>query len=140
VGRRLRPRLGRAEAWIRNAALGRSAVHLLSAVAMAHEASPKREGSWRRIASQSPVRPGTTSIAFKRPGIMAKPQTCPECSVSMEEGVTLDLETRRAQTWLRGPVEEKRLAGIKTRGKELLRVVSYRCPKCGYLKTFAPPV
>ena len=56
----------------------------------------------------------------------------------MEEGVTLDLESRRTQTWLRGPVEEKRLTGIKTRGKELLRVVSYRCPKCGYLKTFAP--
>jgi hypothetical protein len=56
----------------------------------------------------------------------------------MEEGVTLDLESRRTQTWLRGPVEEKRLTGIKTRGKELLPVVSYRCRKCGYLKTFAP--
>jgi len=71
---------------------------------------------------------------------MAKPQTCPECNAAMEEGVTLDLESRRAQTWLRGPVEEKRLTGIKTRGKELLRVVSYRCRKCGYLKSFAPPV
>ena len=43
----------------------------------------------------------------------------------MEEGVTLDLESRRTQTWLRGPVEEKWLTGIKTRGKELLRVLSY---------------
>jgi len=58
----------------------------------------------------------------------------------MEEGVTLDLESRRTQTWLRGPVEAKWLTGIKTRGKELVPVVSYRCPKCGYLKTFAPPV
>ena len=58
----------------------------------------------------------------------------------MEEGVTLDLASRRTQMWLRGSVEEKRLTGIKTRGKELWRVVSYRCPKCGYLKTFAPPV
>jgi predicted RNA-binding Zn-ribbon protein involved in translation (DUF1610 family) len=72
--------------------------------------------------------------------MMPKPQTCPECNTSMEEGVTLDLESRRTQTWLRGPVEEKWLTGIKTRGKDLLRVVSYRCPKCGYLKTFAPPV
>jgi hypothetical protein len=72
--------------------------------------------------------------------MMPKSQTCPECNTSMEEGVTLDLESRRTQTWLRGPVEEKWLTGIKTRGKELLRVVSYRCPKCGYLKTFAPPV
>ena len=71
---------------------------------------------------------------------MLKSQTCPECHSSMEEGVTLDLESRRTQTWLQGPVEEKRLTGIKTRGKELLRVVSYRCPKCGYLKSFAPPV
>jgi len=70
---------------------------------------------------------------------MPKPQTCPECNVSMEEGVTLDVASRRRQTWLRGPVEEK-FTGIKTRGKELVRVVSYRCPKCGYLKTFAPPV
>jgi len=54
--------------------------------------------------------------------------------------VTLDLESRRTQTWLRGPVEQKWFTGIKTRGKELLRVVTYRCPKCGYLKTFAPPV
>jgi hypothetical protein len=57
----------------------------------------------------------------------------------MEEGVTLDLESRRTQKWLRGPVEQKWF-GIKTRGKELLRVITYRCPKCGYLKSFAPPV
>ena len=57
----------------------------------------------------------------------------------MEEGVTLDLESRRTQTWLRGPVEEKRLTGIKTRGKELLRVVTYRCPKCGLLQSYALP-
>jgi hypothetical protein len=37
----------------------------------------------------------------------------------MEEGVTLDLESQRTQIWLRGPLEEKRFAGIKTRGKEL---------------------
>jgi hypothetical protein len=58
----------------------------------------------------------------------------------MEEGVTLDLESRRIQTWLRAPVEAKWLTGIKTRGKELVPVITYRCPKCGYLKTFAPPV
>ena len=66
--------------------------------------------------------------------------TCPDCNAVMEEGVTFDLESRHAQTWLRGPVEEKWFTGIKTRGKELLRVVSYRCPECGYLKTYAPPV
>jgi rubrerythrin len=71
--------------------------------------------------------------------MMRKPQTCPECNASMEEGVTLDLESRRTQTWLRGPVEQKWF-GIKTRGKELRRVITYRCPKCGYLKSFAPPV
>ena len=43
---------------------------------------------------------------------MQKPQTCPECHASMEEGVTIDLESRRTQTWLRGPVEETRLTGI----------------------------
>lgn len=87
----------------------------------------------------SGVRPRTSSIVFHILR-MLKPQICPECHSSMEEGVTLDLESRRTQTWLQGPVEEKRLTGIKTRGKELLRVVSYRCPKCGYLKSFAPPL
>jgi hypothetical protein len=77
---------------------------------------------------------------IQRRGLMPKPQTCPECNISMEAGVTVDLESRRTQTWLRGPVEIKRLMGIKTRGKELLPVVSYRCPQCGYLKTFAPPI
>ena len=62
---------------------------------------------------------------------MAKLKTCPECNTSMEEGVTLDVESRRAQTWPRGPVEAKWLTGIKTRGKELLPVVSYRCPSAG---------
>ena len=75
---------------------------------------------------------------------MPKPQTCPECNASMEEGVTLDLESRRTQKWLRGPVlrspVKEKWFGIKTRGKELLQVISYRCPKCGYLKSFAPPV
>jgi hypothetical protein len=70
---------------------------------------------------------------------MQRLQTCPECHASMEEGVTLDLSSRRTQTWLRGPVEESRLSGNKTRGKEVLRIVSYRCPQCGYIKSFAPP-
>ena len=70
---------------------------------------------------------------------MPTSQTCPDCNASMEEGVTLDLESSHAQTWIRGPVE-KGLFGIKTHGKEQLRVVSFRCPTCGYLKTYAPPV
>ena len=82
----------------------------------------------------------TTAIIFNRLATMPKTQRCPDCNAVMEAGVTIDLESRRTQTWLPGPVEEKRFTGIKTRGKDLLRVVTYRCPKCGYLKMFAPSV
>jgi len=58
VGRQLRPRLGRPEAWIRNAALGRSAVHLLSAVGMTHKAV------WQNL--QSETAPGAESPANER--------------------------------------------------------------------------
>ena len=58
MGRQLRSRLGRAEAWIRNAALGRSAVHLLSAVGMTHEAV------WQN--RQSETAPGAKSPANER--------------------------------------------------------------------------
>jgi hypothetical protein len=43
-------------------------------------------------------------------------------------------------TWLKGVTEKSFWGGVKWRGKERLPVNTFRCPKCGQLKSYAPSV
>ena len=64
---------------------------------------------------------------------------CPDCRVTMELGWIMDFtQGGIAPTWVRGSVE-KGFWGVKVRGKERLPVNTFRCPKCGQLKSFAQP-
>ncbi len=42
------------------------------------------------------------------------------------------------QEWAEGPPEKSFWTGFKLKGKEKLRVATYRCPKCGLLQSYAP--
>ena len=39
--------------------------------------------------------------------------------------------------WVEGTPEPSLWAGIKTRGRRLLSTVTYRCPTCGLLQSYA---
>ncbi|MGH9852640.1 MAG: hypothetical protein ACREBD_22620 [Blastocatellia bacterium] len=65
---------------------------------------------------------------------------CPKCRSQMEEGFIADHADGNATTiseWVEGP-PDKRWWGLKTGGKEKLRVVTFRCVRCGYLESYAP--
>jgi hypothetical protein len=64
---------------------------------------------------------------------------CPECRAEMVEGVILDMahSGRFVPRWLAGHPEKSLWTGVKTKGKECRLVETYRCVKCGLLKSYA---
>ena len=64
---------------------------------------------------------------------------CPDCGVEMVEGFILDLTYggQRVPRWLRGSPEESAWTGVKAKGKECRSVETYRCIKCGLLRSYA---
>lgn len=72
---------------------------------------------------------------------------CPSCSVEMEKGAIIDRghgNQQQASQWVEGGEQNKgRFLGIewtslKTSGKSIHTIESYRCPKCGLLANYAP--
>jgi len=60
----------------------------------------------------------------------------------MQEVFVLDNahSTRLQSEWVQGPAEANRWGfGVKVRGKVRLAIVTFRCDKCGYLESYAPP-
>jgi len=58
----------------------------------------------------------------------------------MEAGVILDkghANSLSTSEWLEGKPEKSFWAGLKTKGRDRLPVRTYRCPKCGYLESYA---
>lgn len=49
-----------------------------------------------------------------------------------------DYNSPTQQEWAEGPPEKSFWTGLKLKGKEKLRVATYRCPKCGLLQSYAP--
>ncbi|MCC7001928.1 MAG: hypothetical protein IT357_07210 [Gemmatimonadaceae bacterium] len=67
--------------------------------------------------------------------------TCPTCRVTMEVGFVVDHAHANSPTvakWTAGTPEKSFWYGIKLRGKERLSIVTYRCPKCAVLHSYAP--
>ncbi|MEW6208442.1 MAG: PF20097 family protein [Acidobacteriota bacterium] len=72
--------------------------------------------------------------------ITAHNPRCPKCDTRMEEGFILDKAhgTQLPSQWVGGEPEKSFWFGTKTAGKEIIRVRTYRCRKCGYLESYAP--
>ncbi len=65
--------------------------------------------------------------------------TCAKCSALMEPGFQLDY-THGAMTqssWVEGEPERSFWTGVKIKGHQKLPVTTFRCPKCGYLESYA---
>jgi Zn ribbon nucleic-acid-binding protein len=73
---------------------------------------------------------------------MPKPdRACVKCGGDMEGGFILDntYGERRQSEWIEGAPERRRLTGIRLKGKRQLAIITFRCVRCGYLESYAPP-
>ena len=67
---------------------------------------------------------------------------CPKCRAPMEAGFVLD-QTYGAMTqsaWIEGAPERSFWTGVKLKGHQRLPVTTFRCPDCGFLESYAPPL
>lgn len=57
----------------------------------------------------------------------------------MVEGFILDMTYggQLVPRWLKGRPEKSPWTGVKAKGKECRSVDTYRCPKCGLLRSYA---
>ena len=65
--------------------------------------------------------------------------TCAKCGGTMEDGFVLDntYGARLQSGWVEGEPERSFWTGVKVKGKELLPIITWRCPRCGYLESYA---
>lgn len=66
---------------------------------------------------------------------------CSRCGGAMEEGFLLDstgeFGAQVQSRWLEGKPERAHWTGLKTRGRQELTVMTYRCKTCGFLESYA---
>ena len=59
----------------------------------------------------------------------------------MELGVIIDVGYGAVtqSSWVDGEPEKSIWTGLKLKGRVRIPVITYRCPHCGYLESYAPP-
>ena len=70
---------------------------------------------------------------------MTQTVECLHCKVVMEEGLIVDASYTNfvRQKWMAGQPEQKLLGGLKVDRDQLIPVKTLRCPKCGYMESYA---
>ena len=48
-----------------------------------------------------------------------------------------DLNALTVEEWVEGVPERSFWTGLKTKGRDRFTVMTYRCPQCGYLESYA---
>lgn len=67
--------------------------------------------------------------------------TCLRCQTKMETGLIVDdfhSGMHKEQEWAAGPPKRSWWTGLNLSGKERHNVTTFRCPRCGYLESYAP--
>jgi hypothetical protein len=67
---------------------------------------------------------------------------CPACRVPIDEGFIIDRGHGNAPAqseWAAGIPERSFWTGLKLKGKVRIPTVTYRCPRCGLLQSYASP-
>lgn len=65
---------------------------------------------------------------------------CLRCKATMEMGFVVDHghgNSLQEQEWVEGDVVKSFWVGIQTKGRQKRHVRTYRCPRCGYLESYA---
>ena len=69
-----------------------------------------------------------------------RPSECPKCHGTMSEGmVVVGNGWSMLSRWQPSPNNSSNFWGAKVRRAEALPVVTYRCTRCGFLESYAPP-
>lgn len=72
--------------------------------------------------------------------MVTKTMACVKCGGAMEEGFVLDrghYDTRKVTEWVEGEPEPSLWLGLKTSGRAVLKVATWRCTDCGFLESYA---
>lgn len=67
---------------------------------------------------------------------------CPKCDKPMDRGHLPDVAHGQVlrSGWAPGDAESRRfVGGIKYRADQVIPLVAYRCPTCGYVELYARP-
>jgi hypothetical protein len=67
---------------------------------------------------------------------------CPKCQGSMKEGFIIDHTHGGARTvgsWVEGKPEKSIWTGLKLGGRKPAPIEVWRCSRCGFLESYAPP-
>ena len=62
---------------------------------------------------------------------------CPDCGGEMVEGFLFTHGAEPVPRWVKGSPEKSAWAIVKAKGKECRSVETYRCAKCGLLRSYA---
>ena len=65
---------------------------------------------------------------------------CLRCKTPMEPGFVVDHghgNSLQEQEWVEGEAVKSFWRGLNTKGREAHKVSTYRCPRCGYLESYA---
>jgi len=85
------------------------------------------------------------ALISKRVAIVIHEKRCPDCDLLMDEGYIVDFadyNAAAASKWAPGKPQWGKLLGfvlgaIKVNKSELMETTTFRCPKCGLLKSYA---
>ena len=65
---------------------------------------------------------------------------CIRCKTPMESGFVADhghANQMREQEWVEGEAVKSFWRGLNTKDRDAHKVSTYRCPRCGYLESYA---
>lgn len=65
------------------------------------------------------------------------PPECRRCQIAMQRGFVLETYDMSNPRWIAGEPESGFAVVLKTRRRPKLDIVTYRCPKCGLLESYA---
>lgn len=68
-----------------------------------------------------------------------RPNNCPKCQGSMNEGFLVDRGYGQAHvsTWQAGEPKKSIWVGLKQSKADQIEVTTWRCQRCGYLESYA---
>jgi predicted Zn-ribbon and HTH transcriptional regulator len=72
---------------------------------------------------------------------MAHAHNCPKCHSAMIEGFVMDntYGTLAVSAWVEGAPKKSIWVGVKLDGQKPIEIETWRCGKCGFLESYAPP-
>lgn len=97
---------------------------------------------WRCLGGIILIKPIKTIHTPSEASVPSTAPECRDCRVAMDAGLMLDRTHGGSEEpmWIKGTADKGIFGMIKERDRERLPVVTFRCPKCGRLESFAQTV